>query len=158
MAAPQPGMAVDVLAPKIAKQFKDFTLKEMQQNMIHIDLSTATYADFGNPYMVVSSTDAAWVSVPAAILNVIPLPVRQILGIVEGVSFRVLQNLFSVDLCCGKARLSRWVHHLGFKSIPIDINIDKRFDLTSLAGLALTTILVLRIVPGGLLMNAPQCS
>ena len=139
--------------------FKDFGENELKDSTQWINLDTAKYHDFQPQQMTLEDVDQSrLIYVPDHIKALIPQPVMLKLGIQDGSPLCVIRNLFYADICCGKGRIAKWFMFFGMNGIPIDNINGSQFDLTTLAGLALAIIVVLRVVERGFIMFAPKCS
>ena len=139
--------------------FQDFEEHEFKTSAQWIDLDTVSYHDFQPQQMTLEDVDRSSLTlVPDSVVALIPLPVQSKLGIQDGKPLYVIRNLFYADICCGKGRIAKWFMLFGMKGMPIDIIYGPQFNLTTLSGLALAIIVVLRIVDKGFIMCQPQCS
>ena len=70
----------------------------------------------------------------------------------------VRRNLDIVEACSGVARIARWGELGGMRVAAIDREYGPHMDMTTAEGMALATLLLLRVRVGGLFFNACQCS
>ena len=93
--------------------------------------------------------DEAWRpfahAVPAEIKALLPVSVAALIPAV------VVRNIHLLDVCAGKARISRWAMLHGLTAAAVDFEYDDHMDINSDIGLALLIILALRVVLGGLI-------
>lgn len=117
-------------------------------------ISSAAYAVW-RPEPTVQ-LDEAWRpfahAVPAEIKALLPGSVAALIPAV------VVRNIHLLDVCAGKARISRWAMLHGLTAAAVDFEYGDHMDINSDIGLALLIILALRVVLGGLIFMGPQCS
>jgi len=139
--------------------FVDISEEELQAATQHLTAQTATFQDMVPHQQGIQDLSLdALTQIPEHIVALIPPQVCTVLQCDNGRPLLVLRNQFFADVCCGKARVTKWFWHFGKKGIAIDTNNGPQFDLTTLAGLALAVVAILRIVPLGVAVFAPQCS
>lgn len=121
---------------------------------IRTRISSAAYAVW-RPEPTVQ-LDEAWRpfahAVPAEIKALFPGSVAAFIPAV------VIRNIQFLDVCAGKARISRWAMLHGLTAAAVDCDYGDHMDINSDIGLALLIILALRVVVGGLIFMGPQCS
>ena len=76
----------------------------------------------------------------------------------SGGSLVVLRNIRVLDVCAGRARISRWASMAGLATVAIDRDYSEHMDINTAQGFALVIMLLLRTCSGGLLFLAAQCS
>ena len=98
----------------------------------------------------------AW-KVPSDILDLIPQPCRVLLRCADG-PLTVVRNFDFVDICSGKARITKWAVTAGLTGAALDVDYGQHMDINSTEGFALAILCVLRVGVGGLVFMACQCS
>ena len=117
------------------------------------------HADWSHPAsggLDPSLKEYAW-TVPAEIMNMIPMSVKEILHCVD-MPLVVIRNLHLLDAFSGKSRLARWGELLGLRVACVDRDHSPHLDVTEDEGLACIIATLLRVYRGGLCFMGPQCS
>lgn len=70
----------------------------------------------------------------------------------------VRKNLHVLDICAGAARITKWSELLGLNAMAMDRAYSADMDITTRKGLAMSILLLLRVVHGGIVFMGPQCS
>ena len=96
-------------------------------------------------------------TVPPDITSKIPMPCRVLLGC-DAKPLVVVRNFDFVDICAGKARITKWALTAGLTGAALDREYGEHTDLNTDIGLALAIVCVLRMVQGGLVFLACKCS
>ena len=97
----------------------------------------------------------AW-RVPDHIIAAIPANIWRLIEARGGAN--VIRNIDLLDVCAGKARITKWALLFGLRAIAVDIDYGLHLDINTDCGLATLVLLLLRVVPGGLIFIAAQCS
>ena len=122
--------------------------------------ATATYASWAlEPVLALSGSmsSLAW-RVPDHVKEMVPEHIRRLLGCSGSQALVVLRNLHFLDVCAGKAGITRWATLGGLQGCAYDRSYGPHMDMNTDEGLALALILLFRVQPGGLLFIAAQCS
>ena len=105
--------------------------------------------------------DASWKAlawrVPDHIVQMIPARIRELLGCID-TPLVVIRNFNFVDICSGRARITKWAMSTGLLGVAIDKDYGDHMNIGSDEGFALAVLCVLRLVQGGLAFFACQCS
>ncbi len=122
-------------------------------------MQNAPYSDWelDHKCLPASASAHAW-RIPPEIQQLIPAYFQKVLGWSSGVSPVVLRNLDLLDICAGKARITRWAKLAGLRAIAVDREYSSAQDVNTESGFALLIVLLLRMVPGGLMFLACPCS
>ena len=83
--------------------------------------------------------DPAWKAfawkVPAHILEIIPATIRELIGCNDG-HLVVVRNFAFLDICAGKARITKWAQAAGLTGIAIDQEYAEHMNINSAEGFA----------------------
>ena len=141
--------------------FPDLTLEERTTRSKHFTHTSAAYDAWGISPTAALTPDLkhfAW-KVPGDVMELIPEQVREILTCTGDSPLVVLRNLDLVDICAGKARITRWALWANLQAVAIDRSYSPHLDINSNTGYAIALTAVLRTKPRtGLIFMGPQCS
>ena len=90
--------------------------------------------------------------VPQQVLDALPPAVRAMIPPI------VVRNFRFLDVCAGRARITKWAMLHGMLGAAVDSNYGDHMDICSDIGFALLVTCLLRVVVGGLMFLGPRCS
>ncbi len=141
--------------------FEQMDLEARSRNM---RIDTAHYQEW-DATKTPKPLESALMSVPTNIVALLPPQVANTLAGALGCTptslatrFCVNQNWDFMEFCSGTARITQWFLHHGACGCAFDKLYGDHMDATTLAGLGMAVVLLLRIKLGGLCFMAPECS
>ena len=138
-------------------EFPDYAPEVLIRQCQHFTPGTAWYQQFSAEVTPVPCKSHA-VLVSQHIVDIIPVAVHELLGCHDGRPLYVMRDWSFVDFCSGIARVTRWFEFYGHRGSPFDKLYNKNMDVTTLPGLAIAIVFVLRIIAGGVCIGGPECS